>query len=218
MYAALYNLYDLYEKVLDPEKVTLCFVQIGLSDRPNLRSNFCNHIRLDCFQRIISISKLFGTRGGGIEILTIVGMQKCQFLAKSENWTNVYVGCSCKLIIYDESLVYLHSLDVLPNKLYNSIFYRSDQQQGQFCSSWSYLFKQMHCWKYNSEHRSSLAWSKITKKKTKWNVHFISMCTGGYHLQDTFWYEKYVGCWSLSMRYEGSLFSNERGFHSATDR
>ena len=72
-------------------------------------------------------------------------------------------------IIYDESLVYLHSLDVLPNKLYNSIFYRSDQQQGQFCSSWSYLFKHMHCWKYNSEHRSSLAWSKITKKKTKWN-------------------------------------------------
>ena len=50
-------------------------------------------------------------RGGGIEILTIIGVQKCQFLGKSENWTNAYAYCSCKLIFYNECLVYIHSLD-----------------------------------------------------------------------------------------------------------
>ena len=53
--------------------------------RPNLRSNFGNHRRLELFKKIICISEIFGSRGGGIEILTMIGVQKCQFLAKSEN-------------------------------------------------------------------------------------------------------------------------------------
>ena len=83
--------------------------------RPNLRSNFWNQRRYGRFQRILCISKLFGSRGEGIEILTIINVQKCQFLAKSRNWTNVYVCCSCKLILNDERLVYIHSLDFLLN-------------------------------------------------------------------------------------------------------
>ena len=46
---------------------------------------FCNHRRLERFKKIICISEIFGSRGGGIEILTMIGVQKCQFLAKSEN-------------------------------------------------------------------------------------------------------------------------------------
>ena len=35
------------------------------------------------------MSEIFGLRGVGIEIiLKIIGVQKCQFLAKWENWTN----------------------------------------------------------------------------------------------------------------------------------
>ena len=85
------------------------------SHTPLPQIHFLNHRRFERFLRIISISKLFGSRGGGIEILTIIGVQKCQFLAKSENWTNVFVGCSCKLISNDESLAYIHSLGVLLN-------------------------------------------------------------------------------------------------------
>ena len=36
-----------------------------------------------------------------------VGLQKCQFLAKIENWTNVYAFCSRKLIIINEYLIYM---------------------------------------------------------------------------------------------------------------
>ena len=57
--------------------------------RPNLRFNFCKHSRLEHFQKILCISKLFGSRVVGIEILTMICMQKCQFLANLENWTNV---------------------------------------------------------------------------------------------------------------------------------
>ena len=32
--------------------------------------------------------KTFWIEGWGIEILTMIDVQKCQFLAKSENWTN----------------------------------------------------------------------------------------------------------------------------------
>ena len=64
---------------------------------------------------MICISKHFGSRGGGTEILIMIGGQKCQFSAKSENWTNVYVCCSCKLITNDEYLVCLHSFDFTQN-------------------------------------------------------------------------------------------------------
>ena len=89
----------------------MLFLHNSHTVHPNLRSSFCNHRRLERFQKILCISKLFGSRGGGIEILTLIGVQKCQFLAKSENWTYVYDCCSCKLIMNDECLVYIHSLD-----------------------------------------------------------------------------------------------------------
>ena len=37
--------------------------------------------------------------------------KNCQFLAKSENWANLCTCCSYRLIINDECLVYIHSLD-----------------------------------------------------------------------------------------------------------
>ena len=59
--------------------------------RPNLRNNFCNHRRLEHFQMIHCISKPFGSRGGGIEILAMIGVQQCLLLAKSEHLRNAYV-------------------------------------------------------------------------------------------------------------------------------
>ena len=59
----------------------------------------------------LCISEIFRSRGGGIEILTMIGVQKCQFLAISENLTNAYAYRSSKLIVYNECLVYVHSLD-----------------------------------------------------------------------------------------------------------
>ena len=53
--------------------------------RPNLRSNFGNHTHLERFKNIFCISEIFGSRGGGIEILTMIGVQTCKFLVKSEN-------------------------------------------------------------------------------------------------------------------------------------
>ena len=49
--------------------------------------------------------------GGGIEILTMIGVQKWQFLAKSENWKNAYAYCSSKSIDNNECLVYIHSMN-----------------------------------------------------------------------------------------------------------
>ena len=46
--------------------------------RHNLRSNFCNHKRLERFKKSICISEIFGSRGGGIEIMTMIDVQKCQ--------------------------------------------------------------------------------------------------------------------------------------------
>ena len=60
------------------------------------------------------ISKVFGSRDGASEILTIISVQKCQFLSLSEKCTIVYACSSCKLIITDECLVYIHSWDFTP--------------------------------------------------------------------------------------------------------
>ena len=72
--------------------------------RPNLRSNFGNHM-------ILWISEFIGSRDGGIEILTMMGVQKCHFLAKSENLTNACFYCSSKLIVKNKCLVYKDRLD-----------------------------------------------------------------------------------------------------------
>ena len=53
--------------------------------RPKLRSNFGSQTRVEHFKKILCLSKIFGSRGGGMEILAMMGVQKCQFLAKSEN-------------------------------------------------------------------------------------------------------------------------------------
>ena len=60
---------------------------------------------------ILRISKVFGSRGGATEILTMISVQNWQCLAISEDWTDVYAWCSFKLIINNECLVYIHSLD-----------------------------------------------------------------------------------------------------------
>ena len=56
------------------------------------------------------LSKVSGSRGCGTEILMMIRVQKCQYMAISENWTDVYASCSCKSIINKECLVYIHSL------------------------------------------------------------------------------------------------------------
>ena len=86
--------------------------------RPNLRSNFGNHIQLERFKKIICISEIFGSRGGGIQILTLIGVRKCQFLAKSENWSNAYAYCSNKSIVNNECLVSIQ-FELSSNYLYN---------------------------------------------------------------------------------------------------
>ena len=60
---------------------------------------------------ILCISKVCGSRCGATEILTTIIVQKWQFLAISEIWTNILACCSCKLIINYECLVYVYSLE-----------------------------------------------------------------------------------------------------------
>ena len=78
---------------------------------PNLQSNFCYYRHLKRFKMILRISKVFGSKSGATEILTMISVQKCQVLAISEDWTNVHACCSFKLIINNECLVFIHSLD-----------------------------------------------------------------------------------------------------------
>ena len=63
-----------------------------------------------CYFKLLS--KVYGSRAGATEML-MISVQKWQFLAISENWTNIYVCCSCKLIIKlnNKCFVYIHSLD-----------------------------------------------------------------------------------------------------------
>ena len=72
--------------------------------RPNLQSKIYYHRHLEWFKMV------FGSRDWAIEILTVISVLKCQFLVKSENWTKICACCSCKVIINDEFLVYIHSL------------------------------------------------------------------------------------------------------------
>ena len=53
--------------------------------RPNLRSNFCKHTRLERFKKILCISKVYGLTYGGLRLMTLKGVQKMTiFLAKLE--------------------------------------------------------------------------------------------------------------------------------------
>ena len=54
----------------------------------------------------LCILKVCGSRGGETEILTMKSLQKCQLLALSEKWTNVYACKSCKLIIINKCLMF----------------------------------------------------------------------------------------------------------------
>ena len=78
---------------------------------PNVRTNFCYYIYWLRFKMIPRISILFGSRGEATDILTMIGMQKCNFSGKSENWTYVYACCTCKWITNNEWLVCIYSLD-----------------------------------------------------------------------------------------------------------
>ena len=75
---------------------------------------------------ILRIWKVSGSRGLATEILTMKSVQKCQFLAISENWTNIYACCLCKLIKDNEYFVYIHSLDFnyLCNKNWKFPFFK----------------------------------------------------------------------------------------------
>ena len=75
--------YNFCGEILAKLTSTLFFFIIHI--RPNLRFNFCNHTRLKRLKKILCKSKLLRSRGGGIKMLTMVGVQICQFLAKSDN-------------------------------------------------------------------------------------------------------------------------------------
>ena len=62
---------------------------------------------LEYFKIILRISKVFGSRGGATEIRVTNG----QFLAMSENLTNVQACCSSSLIFNNECVVFIHSFD-----------------------------------------------------------------------------------------------------------
>ena len=59
---------------------------------------------------ILRISEYFGSRGGATEILTMISVQTWEYLSISEDWAKVYACGSFKLIIYNNCLVYIHSL------------------------------------------------------------------------------------------------------------
>ena len=90
-------------------KLACCFLIFHI--RPNLRSNFCYYRRLESFKMILRVSIVFGSRGRATEMMTMISVQKCHFLAISENWSYVYACCSFNSIIYNNFSVYIHSLD-----------------------------------------------------------------------------------------------------------
>ena len=47
--------------------------------RPNLRSSFCNHSPSERFQKNLCLSKLFGSRGRGIDMLTTIYVKNANF-------------------------------------------------------------------------------------------------------------------------------------------
>ena len=79
--------------------------------RPILHYNFCYYRCVRRYKMIFHTSKVYGSRAGASELLTTIRLQKCQFLPTLENWTNWHVSYSCKWIINNECLVYVHSLD-----------------------------------------------------------------------------------------------------------
>ena len=91
-------------------KLTCYFLKFHIKC-PTLWSNFCYYRHLEHFKMNLRILKVFWSRGGATEIMTMISVQKCQLLAISEDWTNVYACCSFKLIINNECLVYIYSFD-----------------------------------------------------------------------------------------------------------
>ena len=72
----------------------------------HLQSNFCYYRCWEHFKMFFHISK-----GGATEKMMMMGVQKYQFLAKSENLTNLYACSSCKLIINSKCLINIHNLN-----------------------------------------------------------------------------------------------------------
>ena len=59
--------------------------------RPNLRLKFGNHTHLEHFKKILCILEIFGSRGGGVEILTMIRVQKCQFLTIYQKFEQMHL-------------------------------------------------------------------------------------------------------------------------------
>ena len=81
---------------------------------------------------------------------------KCHGLFQWKMMINAYAYCSSKLIVNNECQVYIYiyiyiyiykkfglSSLFMKQKMYDSIFHKFDQQQGQFRRQWSYLFVQL---------------------------------------------------------------------------
>ena len=71
-----------YNFCVEISKLSMLFFHNSHTHQPPIQ--FLNHRRLERFKKILCISKVFGSRGGGIEILTMTGVQKCQIFANQE--------------------------------------------------------------------------------------------------------------------------------------
>ena len=65
-----------YNFCVEISKLSMLFFHNSHTHQPPIQ--FLNHRRLERFKKILYISKVFGPRGGGTEILTMKGEQKCQ--------------------------------------------------------------------------------------------------------------------------------------------
>ena len=95
-------------------KISMLFFFISTFHiRPDLRSNFCysRRLRLEHFKMVLCILNVFWIEGWGSRN---IDDEKC---AKMPNFScikkvNTCLNCcSCKLIIYNEYLVYIYNLD-----------------------------------------------------------------------------------------------------------
>ena len=142
---------------------------------PNVRTNFCYYIYWLRFKMIPRISILFGSRGEATDILTMIGMQKCNFSGKSENWTYVYACCTCKWITNNEWLVCIYILDFPLNIYVTKI---GQLHISKFFNSNSDLIVYEFIRQFIASNWMKCIWNLFKDKSLKWTKLFINWLLG----------------------------------------
>lgn len=81
------------------------------TNAPTTDPFFSSYRHLERLKTVLRISKVFGWRGWATYTLTIINVQKCWFLATSENLSQEYMLVHENEIINNDCLLYIHSLD-----------------------------------------------------------------------------------------------------------